>query len=566
MTVAAQSEPVIVVGAGLSGFATALGVALGGRSAVVLEADEMIGGAAAFSGGQVWVGGNHVAEREGIHDSLELTETYVRAIAHAHPEALDEAAMLRWLTVAPEAARYWEEVGAIRWAVIPDMADYHMESPGYAPAGRYLTNEPIDGSALGEWRRHLRVSPHFPVGITYAQMFVKGRRAASVAVGEDAEVAGHAGVPAFGRPDSNPPAEHADEDPLTFGTGVVASFLARLLREDRVEIRRNTRVTGLTIDGDGIVTGVRANGPDGEIKLPGPVVLATSTYDWDPDLVREFLGLEPEDFGSVAPQSLRGDGVHLARSVGGAVARIPATSVPILPGWTSTGGTGFGYGPEYALPHCMIVDASGRRFCDDSYWPEIVARALDPEDPHLPFFLIWDERHHQQYGLGETAPGGRYPEGIVTSADSLFELGKELGIDGEALEQTAARFSAHADHGEDPDFGRGTSPMVVRFAGDPSHRPNPTLGPIAQAPFHGLRLKFVGTGIGSSGIHIDGDGHVLDERRHPIPNLYAVGSCAALTQAGSGYNSGFALGRGLTLAYLASRELRGDPVAPTGTS
>jgi 3-oxosteroid 1-dehydrogenase len=45
------------------------------------------------------------------------------------------------------------------------------------------------------------------------------------------------------------------------------------------------------------------------------------------------------------------------------------------------------------------------------------------------------------------------------------------------------------------------------------------------------------------------------------PGLYAVGSCVALTAAGTGYNSGFALGRGLTLAYLVSRELGEEAAA-----
>lgn len=101
---------VVVVGAGLSGMATALGAALRGRSVTVFESAELVGGASAYSGGQVWVGANHVAEREGIEDSLDLVERYVLAIAHDHPEVLDVAAMKRWITAAPVAARYWEEV------------------------------------------------------------------------------------------------------------------------------------------------------------------------------------------------------------------------------------------------------------------------------------------------------------------------------------------------------------------------------------------------------------------------------------------------------------------------
>ncbi len=64
----AAGEKVIVVGAGLSGLATAIGSALqGGLPVVVLEAAELVGGgAAAYSGGQIWCGNNHVAQREGV--------------------------------------------------------------------------------------------------------------------------------------------------------------------------------------------------------------------------------------------------------------------------------------------------------------------------------------------------------------------------------------------------------------------------------------------------------------------------------------------------------------------
>ncbi len=88
--------------------------------------------------------------------------------------------MHRWLDTSPAAMEYWEQVGAIEWEIIPDLADYHSEAAGALDVGRYLTNAVIDGSVLGEWRERLRVSPNFPVGMTYAQMHVKGRRSSSL--------------------------------------------------------------------------------------------------------------------------------------------------------------------------------------------------------------------------------------------------------------------------------------------------------------------------------------------------------------------------------------------------
>ncbi len=525
----------IVVGAGLSGIATALGVALRGRRVTVFEAADQVGGAAAYSGGQVWVGANHVAARDGIDDDLGSTERYIRGIAHLHPELLDEHALERFVTTAPRAMKYWEDVGAVAWTVIKGLADYHTEVDGALESGRYLTTEPVDGRRLGRWRDRLRISPYFRMGTTYDDMFVEGRRRSATG-------------------------EAAEDDTLTVGTGLVAGFLARALQEDGIDFLVSTPVSELLQDPDGRVVGVRANGPGGAVERYGPVVLATSSYDWDAELVKEFLGLDQEHFGSMAPESVRGDGIRLARAVGGGVVKIPATCVPMVPGWPSPTGTGVVNGPEYAMPHAMIVDQSGRRFCNDSYWVDLVPRAMNPADRHLPFFLVFDEQHHRKYGLGTTPPGGEYPEGLVTSAPSLRELGAVLGIDGEQLETTAAIFSQHAARGEDPEFGRGTVEFINRFSGDPSHAPNPVLGPITEAPFHGLRLLFVGTAIGSSGVAADGDGHVLDETGAVVSGLYVVGSCAATTTFGSGYNSGMALSRGLTLAYLVAEEI-GTPAA-----
>lgn len=557
-----MAETLVVVGAGLSGIATALGAAMHGLSVVVLESSDMVGGASAFSGGQVWVGDNHVARREGITtDTLDLAEQYVRHIAHDHPEYLDQAAMLRWLQVSPVAVRHWEDVGAIRWTTIPGLADYHNEAPGAQLAGRYLTNEVIDGKVLGAWRSKMRVSPYFPVGTTYADMFLKGRRLTrlddEVSSGESAAVQGF-GMPENPDNKTRPPAEKGD--PLTFGPGVFGSFLAKALQYNNIDIRLQHPVTELLRDADGRVHGVRAQGPQGPVVFEGTVVLATSTYDWDPELVQELVGLGPGDFGSVAPRSVKGDGIRLVRAIGGAVVRLPATCIPMLPGWKTDTGVGYAYGPDYAMPHAIIVDKTGKRYCDDSYWVDIVARTMDPADMHLPFYMIFDAQHHRKYGLGATPPGGPYPEGMVTSAATLQELGTRLGIDGAQLEKTALRFNQYAVQGTDPDFGRGTRDYIRRFAGDPSHQPNSVLGPVDTAPFFGFRLRFVGTGIGSSGIHIDGDGHVLDTLGQPIPGVYAVGSCAAYTTMGTGYNSGFALGRGLTLAYQVSQELAGLPV------
>jgi 3-oxosteroid 1-dehydrogenase len=521
---------VVVVGAGLAGLATAVAASDHGHSVVVLEKASLVGGAAAFSGGQVWVAANHVHDGD---DSPADAARYVRAIGSAHPELVDDAALDRWLTEAPRAAKWFEDAGAVRWEVIPDYPDYYQDAPGARMTGRYLTAV-YDASALGPWRQRLRVSPHFPVGTTYGDMLDAGLRASAFGTSREA-----GGI--------------AREDLYSFGTGVVAGFLAAALARS-IPIHTGHSVVELVLSGDR-VTGVVAETPDGRRTFDGSVVLATSGYDWDDDLAREYLGLEPEDRGSVAPRTLTGDGIRLASQVGGAVAVVPGNRVPVQVGYPVDEYPGFQVAREHSLPHTFVVDSSGRRFCDDAVYWEITKAVLAPGSPHLPCFMIWDSQHHRRYGLGPTPPGGTYPSDVVSSAASLSELGAVLGIDGSALEQTAARFNADVAHGSDPAFGRGTNATWQRFQGDPTQSPHPNLGPVSEAPFFGMRLRMVSTGIGLTGISVDPDGQVLDKDGHPVEGLHAAGAAAAFTSSGAGYNSGFSLSRAITLGLLVAESL-----------
>ncbi|MGD9985902.1 FAD-dependent oxidoreductase [Pseudonocardia sp.] len=524
----------VVVGAGLAGLATAVAAADRGVAVTVLEKGDLAGGAASFSGGQVWVAANHLEAAQGIPDDLDAAEQYVRAVGASHPELIDDAALARWLTEAPRAARYFEDAGAVTWEIIPDYPDYHQDAPGSRATGRYLTAA-YDARRLGAWRDRLRVSPHFPVGTGYAEILGAGLRAS-----------------AFGAPPEADPLRR--EDRYTFGTGVVAGFLVAAL-ERGVEILLEHTATELCVD-DGRVTGVVAETPDGARRiLDGPVVLATSGYDWDDELAHDFLGLTPADRGSVAPRTLTGDGIRLARQAGGAVVEFPAARVPVQVGYPVDGYPGFQVAREHSLPHTFVVDRTGRRFCDDAVYWEIAESVLEPGSEHLPCFMIWDSRHHRRYGLGPTPPGGVYPPEVVSSASSLRDLGTALGIDGVALEATAARFSADVASGSDPEFGRGTNTTWQRFQGDPSNPGHPNLGPVDEPPFFGMRLTMVSTGIGLTGIAVDPDGQVLTSTGGPVEGLHAAGAAAAFTSSGTAYNSGFSLSRAITLGLLVAERL-----------
>src|SRR4051794_11011571 len=71
----------VALGAGIGGITAALVAHEAGLSPVVLEKSDQVGGVAAYSGGQVWVPGNHLAERDGIRDTWQEGHEYLRWVA-----------------------------------------------------------------------------------------------------------------------------------------------------------------------------------------------------------------------------------------------------------------------------------------------------------------------------------------------------------------------------------------------------------------------------------------------------------------------------------------------------
>lgn len=533
---ATNDADIVVVGAGLGGLVCAVTAAARGLRPIVLERSELFGGAAAYSGGQVWVPANDVAARAGTEDSVEAALEYVVDTASEHPELLDLELAAEWLGNARLAARALESTGAVRWAVIPDYPDYYYpNAPGSLGSGRYLTSAPSLLAELGDDAKRLRRSPHFPSGITYVEML------------------GWGGMARRSNWDADLFAARRAAGVVTVGEGLVAQ-LFRAAVERGVRFLFGHRAVAPIRDGDDVV-GIVSETPSGAIEFVGPVVLASSTFEWNAQLVERFYNLGEGEFGCLAPTALTGDAIVITEEAGGAVRAFPRHLAPMLPGYRTgaSDDTDPGYRTcfEHCLPHAIIVDASGRRFCDDSFYRAITIAVLGPNPNHRRFFLIWDEQHHRRYGLGQTAPGEPYPASVC-SASSLRVLGPLVGVDGQQLESTVREFNDDARNGQDPLFGRGANSAVRRFRGDPEHQPNPLLGPIEEAPYFAMELQLVGTGIGSAGAVTGRAGQVLCPEGEPVRGLYAIGPAAAPLHAGSSYNSGYTLSRSMTYGYLAA--------------
>ncbi|HEY3364125.1 MAG TPA: FAD-binding protein [Symbiobacteriaceae bacterium] len=536
----------VAVGSGIGGLSAAIAGHDAGLKTVVLEKSGKLGGVTAYSFGEVWVGENYLETAAGIADSQAEAATYIRWLSAGHNE--DDLTRC-YVENSPVAARYFAEKAGIRFKIIKDFADYYYpEGPGAKPQGRFLEVEPFPGKELGDWAPRTRLSPYVPSGITHDEMFAWGG-AASMSTWD---------FGAWGA--------RLQEDIRTLGPGLAAAFVKPVL-DRQIPIYTETPATELIIE-DGRVIGVKAE-KQGEaffIQARGGVVLATGGYDWHREMAHYYEHFPEWNTGS--PPSVTGDNLILAGEAGAIVASVPTVAMPTMlgihiPGEEQEGQPLYRFTlSEPGLPHAILVNREGKRFADESFYRAFITavRTFDGATqtyPNWPCYLILDQNHRDKYPLGSIPPGAAVPAELAVQGNTLGELAEKLGIAPAGLEETVRTYNQYCETGDDPEFRRGQYPWSRFMVGDLNVKPNPTMGPLLKPPFYGIRPTIVNAGINAAGLKINTNAQVLSLRGQAIPGLYAAGNAVAYLDMGSGYQSGFANGRGMTYGYLAALHAAG---------
>lgn len=550
---------ILVFGSGAGGLAASLFAAKRGMKVLLCEKSSLLGGTTATSGGVLWVPGNRQAKEAGIDDPIENARTYLRhELGNYYREDLAEA----FLESAGPAIDDIEDGTSVAFDLIQS-PDYHPDSPGGVDKGRSIMARRYDGNELG---------PDFElVRPPMDRLMVCG----GMMVGPDE-------IPAFVRPFASMAnfsrvlrrlARHG-LDRLKYRRGAQVSngnaLVARLLRSLRMHkaeiwvdaplkelIRTENRVEGAIVERQGRTVRVQA-------RLG--VVLATGGFPQDPALRREFSASFPHDH-SMAFEGNTGDGQRAARAVGGVVDTelsspclwTPSSllkerdgkSVPVIYGYLDRG-----------RPGIIAVDPEGRRFVNESNsYHDIVAalferRAALGSGADAPFHFICDAAFVRKNGLGAIRPWPWSPSlspfvrsGYITTARTLQELARKIGIDPASLVATVERHNMFAKTGKDTDFGKGST-SFNRVWGDPAAGPNPNLTPIVKAPF--VALPILPATLGTAmGLKTNGDAQVLDASGAVIPGLFACGNELASSMRGFYPGGGITLGPAVVFAYRA---------------
>ncbi len=520
-----------------------------GRSAIVIEKAGVWGGSTARSGGGIWAPGNAVLRKAGVRDTPEAASDYLSYVAGEHAPAASRAAFLEHCGDMLDLVLARTPV---RFAWVPGYADYYPEAPGGLAAGRSIEPVPFDGRILGAELATLN-RPYLPVPDGVAVMQADYRW---LSLGPRHPRAILAGAKVAARLVRRRLLGHRM---LSLGQALAAGLRAGLLRVG-VPLLLDTGMTGLIVE-DGRVRGVRASaaGESLTVRARLGVLLASGGFERNERMRHEY---QREPIGTdwtTGATSNTGDGIVAGMDLGAATALMDdawwGPSIP-LPG-----------GPyfclaERSLPGCVLVNGAGQRFVNESApYVDAVHAMYDgdtPQNPHIPAWLVFDQRYRDTYVFAGLAPGKPLPRrwhaaGAVISAGDLASLAGQAGIDGAGLTKTVARFNDFAASGHDEDFLRGDS-AYDRYYGDPRRKPNPNLAPLARAPFYAV--KIVPGDLGTKGgLVTDERARVLRPDGSVIAGLYAAGNVSSSVMGHSYAGAGATIGPAMTFGYIAARDM-----------
>ncbi|WP_066341476.1 FAD-dependent oxidoreductase [Azohydromonas lata] len=549
-------KDVVVVGSGGAGLTAATVAARHGLDVLLAEKTAWFGGTTALSGGGVWVPGSTLATQAGLGEVAGAAARYVHEVVGPtlRADLLDA-----FLDAAPRMVDFLHAHTAVRFAVQRGFADWHPAASGFSREGRLLVPLEYDARELGPYFAQLRpplTEFNAPGGmmIGLADMGHAANATRSFAAFRHmARLALRFGLDRLAR--------HPRGTRLTMGNALAARLLRSAL-DAGVTLWRQAPMQRLLVE-QGRVTGVvlQRGGEQLEVRARRGVVLATGGFSANGEMRRQFIPYA-EHHVSLVPEGNTGDGLAAARAAGG---RFDGENLSNA-GWVVVSVLRRADGSVRKFPHlfldrgkpgCIAVNAQGKRFGNES-----ATNLVEPmhRSGSVPAYLVCDDAFIHRYGLGLVRPGGwglrrMIAEGYIVTAPTLQALAAAIGVPPHALEATVDRFNGQAERGVDEDFERGNA-RADHVMGDPSHGPNPCLGPVRKAPFYALKV-FPGDSTTTVGLRVDARARVLDMQDAPVPGLYAIGLDMNSLWRGRAPGNGANNTLSLTFGFIAGHALAG---------
>ena len=541
----------VVVGSGGGSMCAGLVLRRAGKSVLILEKTDLIGGSTAKAGGVMWIPNNRFMARDGVEESFDKAATYLDAVVGDRddtPGATRER-RLTYLREAPEMLEFLIGQG-IRFNRAPYWPDYYTNAPGGSAQGRTVVADLFDLNELGEWKHRLRPNKfQLPAPIVQAMSLPL------------IKVSWRSKIEAMKVVWRGLAARLTGKHWVTAGAALQARMLQAALREG-VELRTGSPVREVLVEGDrctGVVT--EKGGQPWRVGARLGVLLNAGGFahnqemrdQYIPNTRKEWTHAAPGDTGDMHREMMRIGAMmgHMNEFVGNQMALPPDDSEPA------------GMQTQLAKPHAFLVDQSGQRYMNEGGSYMLFCQGMLERHktvPAVPSWMIMDAQFMRRYMLCSTMPGSKKPElwfssGFLKKADTLEGLAAACGLPAEALKATTTRFNLFARAGKDVDFGRGDS-AYDRFLGDYTHKPNDTLGTVEEAPFYAVQI--VPGDVGTyGGVVTDSSARVMRSDGSVIHGLYATGTTTAGVMGRAYPGAGCSIGPSFTWGFVAAKHAAG---------
>ncbi|MDO7836722.1 FAD-binding protein [Sphingobium sp. HBC34] len=557
----------VIVGSGGGSVTAALVAKQQGKTAVILEKENLFGGSTSFSGGVWWIPNSSLLREAGIPDSFEKAREYFDHCVTYKGPAVTPKRRDAFLKAAPRMLDYLRGHGLKVRRPNDDWPDYYDNLPGGQPLGRSIMPEPFNVHELGEWEGLLAMygpmagmpmpTEEFPTLFLMKRTWagkMKALRFARLVMRD----------------------KLTGRKTVTNGAAIQGRLLQIALKEG-VNIQRNSPAKRLIVEGDrvmGVV--IERDGKEVEVRARQGVLINVGGYSrnkafrqkvTDGPITNEWTSANPGDTGEMI-QAMMDIGaatdcldtawwVVTSRNTNG---EWPEGAI-----WKDGSVLPFMHHLDLSLPHSILVDQNGRRVADESgaymeIGERIYQRNRDSGGKAVPCWVIFDKRHRERYPWG-TFPPGKTPQswldsGYMKKADTLEEIAALCGIDAAGLKAETARFNHFCDTGVDEDFGRGCR-RFDNVHGDPTVKPNPNLGKVEQGPFYAVAIYPGDVGT-AGGVVTDEYARVLKDDGTVIPGLYATGNSTASVFGRCYPAAGASIGASFTFGYVAAHHATGS--------
>jgi len=538
----------VVIGSGGGSLCAALVLRAAGKSVLVLEKTDLVGGTTAISGGVMWIPDNRYMHQEGVPDSREQALRYLDAIIGdgGNSPGASRERRRAYVEQAPQMIEFLASQG-IALRRVPYWPDYYAAA-GESVAGRTVVSELFDLNRLAEWKARLR--PGFLPLAAYLEeaMELPDLRRTWSAKKTLARVLGRT---LFNR--------LRGRHLATAGQALQGQMLRAALDAGAL-VRINTPVTRL-LQEDGRVAGVAIAGENGE-QLIGArcgVLINAGGFSRNQRMLDQYIPGASSAWTKTAPGDT-GEMIEEAIRLGAAVAQMEervGNPMALPPGDTLP--TPVVVQGDLAKPHGILVDQGGERYMRESSSYMHISKTMlerNRQAAAIPSWLVVDRQYLEKYMLAGSMPGVKKPKawtesGFLRTGDTLAELAAECGIDPARLQATVERYNGFARQGRDEDFQRGDH-VYDRWLGDKLDSASPTLGSIERPPFAAIQV-YPGDVSTFGGVVTDEHARVLREDGSVISGLYATGTSTASVMGRVTPGAGGSIGPSFTWGYVAAR-------------